>query len=121
MCTAIGLVIPNDIIAHLGAVKFETPEQGGAARAKWKAWVGSLDEAVVNPGTSLVRGKLVSSDGASERGANFALQLAHPVSAPWPQHNRGRGNHGDEVKSADGIVDPTVNAIDDKAHVRHVS
>jgi hypothetical protein len=71
-------VMPNYIIACHGAGKFETPEQGAAARAKWKAWVGSLDEAVVNPGTSLVRGKLVSSDGASERGANFALQLAHP-------------------------------------------
>jgi hypothetical protein len=86
--------------------------------------VGSLDEAVVNPDTSLVRGKPVSSDGALRRigaGSQLRSAVGPSVSAPWPRHNRGRGDHGDEVKSADGIVDPTVNAIDDKAHVRHVS
>jgi hypothetical protein len=59
--------MPNFIIAYHGAGKFETPEQGAAARAKWKVWVGGLGDAVVNPGTPLVRGKLVSSAGLSER------------------------------------------------------
>ncbi|TMJ46719.1 MAG: hypothetical protein E6G85_30410 [Alphaproteobacteria bacterium] len=59
--------MPNYIIAYHGAGKFETPEQGAAARAKWKVWVGGLGDAVVNPGTPLVRGKLVSSAGVSKR------------------------------------------------------
>jgi hypothetical protein len=62
--------MPNYVIAYHGAGKFETPEQGAAARAKWKAWVGSLGDAVVNPGTPLGRGKLVNSDGVSERGGD---------------------------------------------------
>jgi hypothetical protein len=59
--------MPNFIIAYHGAGKFETPEQGAAAKAKWKVWVGGLGQAVVNPGTPLVRGKLVTSAGVSER------------------------------------------------------
>jgi hypothetical protein len=35
-------VMPNYIIAYHGAGKFETPEQGAAARAKWKAWLAAL-------------------------------------------------------------------------------
>ncbi len=59
--------MPNFIIAYHGAGKFETPEQGAAAKAKWKGWIGGLGEAVVVPGTPLVRGKLVSSAGVSDR------------------------------------------------------
>jgi hypothetical protein len=59
--------MPNFIIAYHGAGKFETPAQGAAAKAKWKVWVGGLGPAVVNPGTPLVRGKLVTSNGVSER------------------------------------------------------
>jgi hypothetical protein len=83
--------MPNYIIAYHGAGKFETPEQGAAARAKWKAWVGGLGDAVVNPGTPLGKGKLVGSAGVSERREDLltgfsivradsleaALQLAH--------------------------------------------
>jgi hypothetical protein len=84
--------MPNYVIAYLGAPKFDSPEQGAAARGKWKAWVGSLGDAVVNPGTPLGRGKLVSSAGVSDRGDDLltgfsiikadnmdaALQLVQP-------------------------------------------
>ena len=59
--------MPNFIIAYHGAGKFETPEQGAAARAKWKVWIGGLGGAVVNPGTPLAKGKLVTSAGVSDR------------------------------------------------------
>jgi hypothetical protein len=53
--------------------------------AKWKAWVDELGSAMVNPGTPLGQGKLVSSDGVSERGPNhltgFSIVLAENIDA----------------------------------------
>ena len=61
--------MPNFVIAYHGGGKFETLEQGAAARAKWKAWImAALARPWSIPGTPLVKGKLVSSDGVSERG-----------------------------------------------------
>ena len=56
----------NYIIAYYGGKKPETPEEGAAQMAEWKAWVGGLGEAVVNPGTPLANSKTVSSDGVSD-------------------------------------------------------
>jgi hypothetical protein len=53
--------------------------------ARWKAWVDGLGSAMVNPGTPLGQGKLVSSDGVSERGPNaltgFSIVLADNMDA----------------------------------------
>ena len=63
--------MPNYIIAYHGGTKFRSPEEGAAHIAKWKAWIGGLRDAVVNPGTPLGKGKLVSSSGVSDAsGAN---------------------------------------------------
>lgn len=40
---------------------------------KWKAWIGDLDDAVVNPGTPLGKSKFVSSSGVSDGGESEAL------------------------------------------------
>lgn len=56
------------IIAYQGGSKPESPEEGAAHMAKWKAWLGSLGDAVVNPGTPLGKSRIVSSDGVSEDG-----------------------------------------------------
>jgi uncharacterized protein YciI len=58
--------VPNYLIAYHGGRKFENPQDGAAHRAKWKAWLGDLGEAVVNPGTPLGNNKLVSSGGISD-------------------------------------------------------
>jgi hypothetical protein len=63
--------MPKYIIAYHGAPKFESPEQGAAHMAKWKAWVGGLGDAVVNPGTPLSKGKLISSRGVSDAGTDL--------------------------------------------------
>ncbi len=63
--------MPNYVIAYRGGAKFENPQQGAAQMAKWKAWIESLGDAVVNPGTPLGRSKLVSASGVSEPGTNF--------------------------------------------------
>ncbi len=38
--------------------------------AKWKAWIGGLGDAVVNPGTPLGKSKTVSSAGVSDDGGS---------------------------------------------------
>jgi YCII-related domain len=62
--------MPKYIIAYLGGTKFESPQDGAAHREKWKDWLASLGDAVVNPGTPLGKGKLVSSSGVSDAGAD---------------------------------------------------
>ena len=41
--------------------------------AKWKAWVGGLGDAVVNPGTPLGKSRIVSSLGVSDDGGSNPL------------------------------------------------
>jgi hypothetical protein len=61
----------NYLIAYRNGGKFANSQQGATQMARWKAWLASLGDAVVNPGTPLGAGKLVSSGGISERSADF--------------------------------------------------
>ena len=63
----------NYIIAYHGGRKPENPEEGAKHMAKWKAWVGGLGDAVVNPGTPLGKSKIVSSSGVSDDGGPNAM------------------------------------------------
>ncbi len=58
----------NYILAYHGGKKPETPAEGAKNMAKWKAWVGGLGDAVVNPGTPLGKSRIVSSLGVSDDG-----------------------------------------------------
>lgn len=60
--------MPNYIIAYQGGKKPETPEQGAEQMAKWETWVEELGEAAVNPGTPLMKTRIVSSAGVSDDG-----------------------------------------------------
>jgi hypothetical protein len=77
--------MPKFIIAYRGEPKFESPQEGAAHMAKWKAWIGALGDAVVNPGTPLAKGKLVSSRGVSDSGENrltgFSMVMAETMDA----------------------------------------
>ncbi len=72
--------MPKYVIAYLGGKQMPNPQDRAAHMAKWKAWVDGLGSAMVNPGTPLGQGKLVSSDCVSERGPNaltgFSIVLA---------------------------------------------
>jgi hypothetical protein len=59
------------VIAYHGGRKFETPEEGAAYMAKWKAWMGGLGDAMIDPGMPLGAGKLISAAGVSERGSDL--------------------------------------------------
>ena len=65
--------MPNYIIAYHGGKKFENPEEGTRHIAKFQAWVGSLGDAVVNPGTPLRKSKTISSGGVSDGGVSNPL------------------------------------------------
>ncbi len=65
--------MPNYVFAYHGGKKPESPEEGGKHMAKWKAWVGGLGDAVVNPGTPLGKPKTVSSVGVSDDGGSNPL------------------------------------------------
>jgi hypothetical protein len=77
--------MPKYIIAYRGEPKFESPQEGAVQMAKWKAWIGGLGDAVVNPGTPLAKGKLVSSRGVADNGENrltgFSMVLADNMDA----------------------------------------
>jgi len=77
--------VPKYVIAYLGGKQMPNPQDRAAHMAKWKAWVDGLGSAMVNPGTPLGQGKLVSSDGVSERGPNaltgFSIVLADNIDA----------------------------------------
>ncbi|TDI56464.1 MAG: hypothetical protein E2O93_06050 [Alphaproteobacteria bacterium] len=63
----------NYILAYHGGKKPETPAEGAKNMAKWKAWVGGLGDAVVNPGTPLGKSRIVSSLGVSDDGGSNPL------------------------------------------------
>ncbi len=63
----------NYVFAYHGGKKPESPEEGAKHMAKWKAWVGGLGDAVVNPGTPLGQSKTVSSGGGSDDGGSNPL------------------------------------------------
>lgn len=65
--------MPNYIIAYHGGKKPESPEQGAEQMAKWETWVEELGEAVVNPGTPLMKTRIVSSAGVSEDGGSNSM------------------------------------------------
>jgi hypothetical protein len=75
--------MPKYLIAYRGGQK--SPQDGAAHRAKWKAWVAGLGDAMVNPGTPLGNGKLVSRNGVSEPAADrltgFSIVMADSLAA----------------------------------------
>ena len=63
----------NYIFAFHGGKKPEGPEEGAKFMERWKAWVGGLGDAVVNPGNPVGMSKTVSSGGVSDGGGSNPL------------------------------------------------
>jgi len=53
------------LIAYVGE-KQMSKEEAARQMERWKTWIGSLGDAVVNLGTPLARNKVVSEDGSIE-------------------------------------------------------
>jgi hypothetical protein len=61
------------VFSYYAGKEPESPEAGAEGRAEFGTWLGSLGDAVVNPGTPLGPSKTVSSKGVSENGATKRL------------------------------------------------
>lgn len=73
--------MPDFIIAYHGGDKPASKEDGAQHMEKWKAWLGGLGDAVVNPGTPLGQSKLVTSSGVTDAEGAEALTGYTVVSA----------------------------------------
>src|ERR1700730_4083598 len=77
--------MPKFMMAYHGGRKFESPQEGAAHMAKWKAWARGLGDAMVNPGTPLGKGRLVTSGRVSDGGQNlltgFSIVMADSMDA----------------------------------------
>jgi hypothetical protein len=69
------------ILAYHGGEKPESAEAGAEMMAKWKAWLGGLGDAVVNPGTPLGPSRIVSASGVADDGGADPLSGFSVVTA----------------------------------------
>ena len=58
--------MPDYVFAYYGEPTFESREAGAEHMAKWRAWMGGLGDAIVNPGWPMGKPKTVSPGGVSD-------------------------------------------------------
>ena len=76
--------MPRYVLAYHGGDKPKSPEEGAKNMAEWQAWLGSLGEAVINPGTPLSGTQTVSSGGvqpSSSTMSGFTIVEAGSIDA----------------------------------------
>ena len=56
----------NYVLVYYGEPTFESRDAGAEHMAKWRAWMGGLGDAIVNPGWPMGKPKTVSSGGVSD-------------------------------------------------------
>lgn len=66
-------IMPNYLFAYHGGRQPESPEEGARQMARWKAWIGALGNAAVNPGTPLGASRFVSAAGVSDDSGQSSL------------------------------------------------
>ena len=94
----------NYVFAYHGGKKPESQEEGAKLMARWKAWVGGLGDAVVNPGTPLGNSKTVSADGVSDDGGpnplmGFSIIKADSMDAALEMAKAARTLKSAQLKS----------------------
>ncbi len=65
--------MPNYAFFYYGEPKFDSPEEGAKEQQRFMAWVSSLGDAMVNPGTPLGMPKTVSAHGVSDGASSNRL------------------------------------------------
>jgi hypothetical protein len=71
----------NYVITYYGFPRFERPEDGNAYMSNWRAWMGEVGEAMINPGTPMSSGKTLSAEGVSDTARGEPLTGFSIVSA----------------------------------------
>jgi hypothetical protein len=54
------------VFAYYGEPSFDSPEAGSAYQDKWRAWMGGLGDAIVDPGIPIKPSKTVTSDSVAD-------------------------------------------------------
>jgi len=54
------------MIAYYGGERPSTKEEGMAHKGKWKEWIESLEDKVINSGTPLMSSKLITLDNVQD-------------------------------------------------------
>ena len=62
--------MPNYAFTYYGEPNIDQPEQGAKHMEKWRAWMGGLGDAMINPGVPFGPAKIVSSTGVSDDAAS---------------------------------------------------
>jgi hypothetical protein len=71
----------NYVITYYGFPTFDRPEDGNACMSRWRAWMGQVGGAMINPGTPLKPGKTLSAEGVSDSARGEPLTGFSIVSA----------------------------------------
>lgn len=58
--------MPHYLFAYYGGKQPDSPEEGAKSMERWKAWVGNLGDAMINPGTPVGKSTIVGADGISD-------------------------------------------------------
>jgi hypothetical protein len=64
----------NSIIAYYGGSQPRSKEEGMLHMEKWKDWVRSIGESVINSGTPLKGTKVITSDGVQDENDPNAMK-----------------------------------------------
>ncbi len=79
-------IMKNYVFVYYGEPKFKSPEEGAKYKERWRAWMGGLGDALVNPGTPFGKPKTVRSAGVSDGGGSnrvtgFSIVKADSIDA----------------------------------------
>ena len=66
-------IMPNYAFFYYGEPKFDSPEEGAKEQERFMAWVTSLGDALVNPGTPLGMARTVNASGVSDGASSNRL------------------------------------------------
>ena len=73
--------MPQFIFAYHGGKTPDTPEEGEKVMAAWRAWMGDMGDALVQPGAPVGMSKTVSGSGVTDNGGANPLSGYSVVNA----------------------------------------
>ena len=65
--------MPNYIFGYHGGSHPETPEEGQAVMAAWKAWMGDIGASIADMGAPVGMSKTVSTGGVADNGGSNTI------------------------------------------------
>lgn len=73
--------MPKYFLAYHGGKKPETPEAGQEFMGRWRAWMDSIDDSIVDRGHPAGMSKTLTADGVEDHGGSNPLSGISTVQA----------------------------------------